>query len=198
MAPKAVHLDVCLYGADLRLRLITPTSETAYLVSSRQLSNSSPVFRRLIDQAHPALFQNEYRPQAAKAFPQLLLSGSDPIAFGIVLYVLHACPNQLPESVSFETLLEVAAVCEKYRCAAAMRLWDEKWMRPWQRLALVPGYENWVFIAWVFGVQDVFGRLSKELIKNGVFKGGSIGMVIRVDSGEVKLDYRISQDIIGS
>jgi len=198
MAPKAVHLDVCLYGADLRLRLTTPTSETAYLVSSHQLCNNSPVFRNLVAQARHVLSQNEYRPQATKVFPELLLTGSHPIAFGIVLYVLHARPDQLPESVSFETLLEVAAVCEEYRCAAAMRPWDELWIRPWRKHALDPGYENWFFIAWVFGEQYVFRKLSKELIKNGVLKSGSIGLVIRGYTSEVELDHRISRSIIGS
>jgi hypothetical protein len=76
-----------------------------------------------------------------------------------------------------------------------MRLWDEIWMRPWRERALDPGYENWIFIAWVFDVPDVFGRLSKELIMNGIVHGGWFS-VVRSNAEPVRLDGRIHEKII--
>jgi len=133
--------------------------------------------------AHSSLFQLK----AAKEH--------DPTALATVLYLLHGRVEEIPESITFDNLLEIAIICDYYDCAATIRPWDETWMAPHRCLTSKPGYESWLFIAWVFGNQDVFGEMTKYFSRIGVMVDWEFGVIV---AGKVKrLDIHLPQVIIG-
>lgn len=98
---------------------------------------------------------------------RLVLEDDNPEALAVILLALH-CQNKLvPPTISFQNLLDLAIICDKYDCAAGVSLWTDIWTKEWEKMALDAGYEQWLFIAWTFGVKDVFQNLSKKLIMEG-------------------------------
>jgi hypothetical protein len=81
----------------------------------------------------------------------------DPTAMAVVLYVIHGRPSGIPEIIAFENLLAIATICDYYDCAAAMSPWDKAWIQPLEKLALEPGYEDWLLVAYVFGKNYTYG-----------------------------------------
>jgi hypothetical protein len=113
-----------------------------------------------------------------------------------VLYVLHGRAEYVPESITFENLLDIAIICDYYDCAASMRPWDEIWMKPLRSLTSEPGYQNWLFIAWVFGDEGTFGQMTESFSRRGVMVDGEFGII--VDGKAQRLDCHLPQGIIGT
>ncbi|KAF8534012.1 hypothetical protein BDD12DRAFT_809708 [Trichophaea hybrida] len=196
--PETVHLDICTHSGDLRIILITTGSpNTTYRVSSHQLSTGSSIFRTLLSES--AAFQSHLQqPQTPDDLCDFVVQNHDATALGLVLYCLHMRSNYLPNSVSFNLLLEVTAVCNHYACAAAIHPWARLWMAQWEGHAMDPGYENWIFIAWVFGREEIFKKLSMELIFQGAeAERGGIEIVTQNPRIVTRLDSRVPKKIIG-
>jgi hypothetical protein len=87
-----------------------------------------------------------------------------PHALTVVLLALHCRSKMVPADLTFRNLVELAIVCDKYDCQEGVLPWVETWTAPWKPLMLTSGYEEWLFIAWVFGIKEGFEELSKKLI----------------------------------
>lgn len=112
----------------------------------------------------------ELRTQTANTDPyRLTLEDDNPEALGVILLALHCQNTLVPKTVTFQNLVDLAIICDKYDCAAGVSLWVDIWKKDWTSSALKPGYEQWLFIAWTFGIQDVFTNLSKKLILEGLY-----------------------------
>lgn len=112
----------------------------------------------------------ELRTRSTNTEPyRLQLEDDNPEALAVILLALH-CQNFLvPKAISFKNLLDLAIICDKYDCAAGVSLWIDIWSQKWKAMALVAGYEQWLFIAWTFGMGEVFESLSKKLILEGLY-----------------------------
>jgi len=205
---EIVRLEICPYG-DMQIVLKTTEIYATYQVSSHQLCSASPVFRAMLGPNSSFAEAVELRRHQAstsstdttKDLFEIVVEDHDPAALGAVLYVIHGRSQFLPDEISFKSLMEVAIVVDYYDCAEVMRPWDEKWMKQWMEHAENPGYENWLFIAWVFKVQQVFGALTKTFSRKCARKNREF-MVNTAEAGNnVKnwksLDYHIPQKIIG-
>jgi hypothetical protein len=201
---KVINLDICIYG-DIEIALTTCVIDVTYRVSSHQLCLGSSVFRAMLGPESSFSEASELRHHQSPSSTTVDLKASlfritaheehDPTALATVLYVLHGRVQYIPESVSFENLLDIAIICDYYDCAASMRPWHEFWMNPLRSLTFEPGYESWLFIAWVFGDQYAFGRMTATLSERGVMVDGEFGVLVE---GTVKrLDCHLPQGIIG-
>ncbi|KAF8543997.1 hypothetical protein BDD12DRAFT_926372, partial [Trichophaea hybrida] len=186
----------------MEIVLKTSTIDATYRVSSHQLCSGSPVFRAMLGpQSSFSEADILRRQQASNAlepnsslFQIIAQEEHDPTALTTVLYVLHGRSTHIPESISFENLLEIAIICDYYDCAATMRPWSEIWMKPLRTLSSKSGYEDWLFISWVFRDQDIFGQMTQRFSRNAVMVDGEFGVIV---DGEVeKLDYHLPQGII--
>lgn len=98
---------------------------------------------------------------------RLVLTDDNPEALAVILLALH-CQNKLvPVAISFQNLLDLAIICDKYDCSAAVSLWVDIWTKDWRGSHQEAGYEQWLFIAWTFGIEDVFQSLSRKLVMEG-------------------------------
>jgi hypothetical protein len=164
----------------MEIFLKTNTIHATYTVSSHQLRTGSPVVRDLLGQgsafqehtrynpdqnldsglhAHIPIQASHYQLEVAKDF--------DPTAFAIVLYILHARVQNLPESMDFENLISVISICDYYDCSAQLHPWHGKWVDRWRKYSSSPGYENWLFAAWALREDHIFKTLTKNFAKNG-------------------------------
>ncbi|KAF8536110.1 hypothetical protein BDD12DRAFT_912349 [Trichophaea hybrida] len=191
--PTAVQLTICPYG-DLILSLQTPEVNLTYLVSSHQLCCASPVFRaslgpssgflEAIDLRHSQTAGTTVSDDPLYEMPIGEGLKFDPTAMAVVLYVIHRRPDQIPESIEFENLLDIAVICDYYDCAPVMSPLDKAWIQPFEKHALEPEYEDLLFAAYVFGKQELFAQITKAFARKGVTtEDGEFGVMV---GGEVR------------
>ncbi|KAF1991476.1 hypothetical protein K402DRAFT_416779 [Aulographum hederae CBS 113979] len=120
-----------------------------YVVSKKAMSLASLVW--------DAMFNRNFSETTAKRVPFV---GDDPFALLVVLRIAHMQFSQLPKSVSFRQLLEIAVICDKYDTLAVIRPWLSTWADPHKNNTKSPEYEEWFFIAWVFGDAETFKDMA--------------------------------------
>lgn len=148
-----IHLDS---SGDLRL-LVKDTGQQwkTIAVSSNAMCLASPVWRAMLD---PKGHFKEAKEREIE-FPE-----DDLEALLIVLRIAHLQFRQLPESVTFQGLVKLAVVCDKYDTVGAIRKWLPEWLAPWNEHDLSSGYEEWLSIAWTNGDCVKFQKLTRHLI----------------------------------
>lgn len=163
-------------------------SQRLYKVDSRSMAMASPIWKAMFSTKNGF---RESNPNEPVEFPEddaeALL-----ILLRIIHYRFHEVPKELP---SFECLLEIAVLCDKYDVAQLVRPFIEGWMRPWINFYLEPGYEHWLFIAWTFGCQEIFDTLASALVlRIEVHQGGKIKRWNRPRSRETSQDSIINRE----
>lgn len=127
-----------------------------YQVSSVAMSMASPVWKAMFNPTSGFLESN---PDVPVEFPE-----DDPDALLILLRIAHLQFHEIPKSISFSWLTELAILCDKYDSVRLLQPFIEQWMSPWTLLCLEPGYEAWLFIAWSFGCEQIFDLLAASLV----------------------------------
>lgn len=162
-------VDIVTYG-DLILEVSSDAGTARFKVSSQVLCIASPVFRAMLGPSSNFKEACELRAAAVSAEPYVLSLGEDdPQALAVVLNALHLQGSKVPISISFQNLVDLAIICDKYDCAPGVTLWADVWTEVWKKYALEPGFERWLFIAWTFGIDEIFMSLSRKLILDGEF-----------------------------
>jgi len=140
------------YG-DRCLVVGTGDNQTRILVSSHAMRLASPVWK--------AMLTGPYQEGTAEEIP---FPSDDPDAFLIMLQIAHLQFNDLPSSLEFQELVNVAAICDKYDMVSIFRPFSKKLIEPLEPLAKEIGFEEWLFIAWTFGYPEIFERVMNRLV----------------------------------
>ena len=153
-APSSIiHLDP---WGDLKI-IARDRQEQAktLIVSSNVMRLASPVWRVMFDP------QGHFK-EAKESSQEVRFPDDDADALSILLRIVHLGWRQVPRSVSFETLADLAVLCDKYDMIHFVRPWLPSWhTRP---LAVVPGHEECIFIAWTFGDYASFVTHAEQLV----------------------------------
>jgi len=189
---QTLSFNICPHG-DMDVVLSSNTVEATYRVNSCQLRAGSSVFRDLIPAARVSGDGHIFRlpPEVAH----------DTTALAVVFSVLHAGVTRLPERIPWVSLVDIAAVCNDYNCAAALAPWDGKWISQWNYAnsgSCGSRYHDLLFVAWVLGQEQIFGNLTKLFAQKGFIK--DLGFVVSVtdDMKDVqKLHRSLPQAVIG-
>ncbi|KAF3250712.1 hypothetical protein TWF192_005151 [Orbilia oligospora] len=135
-----------------------------YLVSKDILSVSSSVLRPII-RALPAPNGILGAIATVKGLKKLYIDG-DPEALRVIFHILHFDADESCRDVEFNTLCQIAILADKYQWQMALQTWSEIWLLLWEKFALDPGYENWLYISEVFNslneVEKLVELLGKE------------------------------------
>lgn len=125
------------------------------VVSSSVMRLASPIWRIMFD---PQGSFREIRGSAEEVeFPD-----DDADALLILLRIVHLGWRLVPESVSSETLVDLARLCDKYDMIRFVRPWLAGWQsRP---LAIMAANEDRLFVAWTFGDYASFVTNVKRLV----------------------------------
>ncbi|KAF3182204.1 hypothetical protein EYR41_010670 [Orbilia oligospora] len=147
---------------DLVLVIHSPHSPIVrYAVSKEVLSVSSRVLRPLVREL------SEYRlvMVAGKRLGYLEMTGH-PEAFRIILSILHFNPASDIRDINFKTFTRITYLSEMYQWQGVLEVWNNIWLDKYEPHALEPGYEDWLYIADIFGrnnpVESLVTRLGKE------------------------------------
>ncbi|KAF3182632.1 hypothetical protein TWF788_005946 [Orbilia oligospora] len=147
---------------DLVIVIHSPHSPIVrYAVSKEVLSVSSRVLRPLIREL------SEYRlvTVAGRRLGYLEMTGY-PEAFRIILSILHFNPALDIRDINFKTFTRITYLSEMYQWQRVLEVWNNIWLDKYEPHALEPGYEDWLYIADIFGrnnpVESLVTCLGKE------------------------------------
>lgn len=154
-----VSVQLCAYS-DLTVVVGTDDDCQPYDVCSTALRLASPVWDRMLDpNGHFAESKEAASGKRVVALPD------DPSAmFLVVLNIVHLKFQDLPETITFRNLVDLAVLCDKYDIIRIVRPWIGEWQKPHRETTLKAGFEEWLFIAWVFGESDLYKQISTKLI----------------------------------
>ena len=90
----------------------------------------------------------------------------DPSALLLVLRIAHLQFRQIPATLNYKQLLNLALVCDKYDTVELVRPWLPRWEKPLRQFAFEPNQEEWLFIAWTFGDTEIYKELASTIVSD--------------------------------
>jgi hypothetical protein len=104
--------------------------------------------------------------------PTVISLDDDPQALEIILMALHHQSDLLPHAIEMSEMVHIAEICDKYEFHQALKPIADKLFIPMKDDATKPGNEDSLLCCYVFGYEDVFAEVSKELIIRGAWNPG--------------------------
>jgi hypothetical protein len=139
-------------------------SGVCFLVSSKAVSLASPVFR--------AMFTSMFKEGLALRAPSspggratIKLPSDSADAFRIFSYYAHHNLEALPNTISPDSLLELAIFIDKYGCAALMMHTCETWSKQCLKGVSEEGLWQLLQAAYVLRWESSFAQISRSLIQ---------------------------------
>ena len=157
------YYEIAICG-DVILKIPTAAGTMKLRVSSHVLCTTSLVFRAMLGPDSRFKEASELRMHSAENPYELSLEDDYPYALTAILLALHCRDEMVPVDPTFKDLVGLAVVCDKYDCRGGVLSWVDTWTAAWKSRMLESGYEEWLFVAWVFGIKEGFGKLSRKLI----------------------------------
>lgn len=126
-------------------------------VSSHALSIASPVWKKFL---YPP-----WATKSSKPVDTIDCFGDDPEALTILLNIAHLKFRLVPKQrLSYPGLLQMAILVDQYDCIELVQPWLDLWLGNDERRSQKPGKEEWLFLAWVFGRDNVFAALANNFV----------------------------------
>ncbi|KAI9684830.1 MAG: hypothetical protein M1829_000205 [Trizodia sp. TS-e1964] len=147
-----------------------------FRVSSQVLANVSPLFALVFNPGSiptpseflgelPSVPPTKTPDQTASIFYMPQREENKLGALTTLLYAAHMRIDQVPRSVTFRQFVEITSVCHKYRCITPVAMFVEHlWLPQWNAFFAQKGYEDFLFISYVFGIGRMFEMASKSVI----------------------------------
>ncbi|KAL8795387.1 MAG: hypothetical protein Q9195_002128 [Heterodermia aff. obscurata] len=155
---KALTSDIQIDAAgDITLLVKHGDEWVTFQVSSKAMSLASPVWRAMLDPNGP--FRESRADNNEITFPDDYSK-----ALLILLLAAHLRFQDVPQNLTFEQLLNVCILCDKYDCITLVRPWISKWLDRQRYPAGEKLYEEWLFIAWTTGDEATFESTGRNLI----------------------------------
>ncbi|KAF2497605.1 hypothetical protein BU16DRAFT_319275 [Lophium mytilinum] len=138
--------------SDLTL-IVGPLGQSIH-VSRGALRLASPVWN--------TMFSDQWAESSKK---EVQFPDDDPEALLIVLGIAHLRFKERPKVLLYRQLVELAVICDKYDTVAVIRPFLQEWIG-YEEMKVGPGTEEWIFVAWTFGIRDKFVNGVQDLVRN--------------------------------
>ena len=140
-----------------------PLTQTVYLrVSSKHLILASAMFRKMLDSDQ----FSEGRTLHSNGNLIIPLP-DDSEALIILMYIVHGMTNLVPRKVTLDTLTKLAILIDYYQLHVAVGLVSGTWIADQKQRSFpksyVPEVIPWLYISWVFLMEDEFTQLTRIL-----------------------------------
>lgn len=149
-------------NGNVLIKLNYEGSEVQYLVADQILRLVSPVWAKCLDRNAPFVIETDIVNGVETTI--LRLEDDDPDCLLNILRCFHFRHDEVPATISFETLRNFAIICDKYDCAKALQPWSKGYLNAWAVFALQRGYEDWLFISNVFNDKRHVDSLIEALV----------------------------------
>jgi hypothetical protein len=147
-----------------------------FRVSSSHLRLASPVFRGLLEQYN-------VRPGSGLKSPTPVpLQGDDPHSLLTFLNILHHNTRKVPGEISFEELVKMGALVQKYNCVEVVEGHSLMWWDEGEMVDKLPKVMNdtllqYLYVARLFGIPETFHCASLVAVRES--RGGDIEELVK-------------------
>ena len=169
-------------GGDILVAVTSNNERFLINVSSSALCLASPVWRKFIYPPFPTLPGPEGE-SAKEPDARIDFTEDDCEALLVLFRLAHLQFKKIPDKLPYETLLQVAVLCDLYNCVDLVRPWLHTWLRDEDKKKAdddsdderdedesknekKTGREGWLFIAWTFGRPKLFAHAAKHILLN--------------------------------
>ncbi|KAK6514790.1 hypothetical protein TWF506_007152 [Arthrobotrys conoides] len=151
---------------DLKVVIKGEPDKVAFLVSSHALAIASKEWRNKLSRDNlKELESHPFDGSSDGTIKVLCLEDVDPSSLDILFQVIHWKTDDLPQHLTFDALRKLALTCEKYGCGRVLNPWPLVWMEEYEQQAVLPGFEDWMFIAQALDTRNVKLReVSRQMI----------------------------------
>jgi hypothetical protein len=117
------------------------------------------------------------------------LTEDPPEAILLLLRIAHLQFDKIDLSLTVHQLYNVATLCDYYDCVHLVRPWLGSWLAEEVEQSKVPGQEEWLTIAWVFGREKVFTELAARMVREvetneyGDCLASGVGLILSLPLG---------------
>lgn len=161
-ATKTIYFD---RRGDVRFLV----DDTYLVVSSKTMSLISDPWKAMLG---PDGAFSEAQPEKDKVIP---LPEDNLEALTILLHIAHLKFNKVPRHIEFEELVNLAVLTDKYQATQIVSPWLKDWLEPLNKTVGKDGYEDWLWIAWEYGLDEIFQLVANQLVlESSVDDSGSI------------------------
>jgi hypothetical protein len=130
-------------------------------VSSNVLSLASPLFADTLEPHFGNL------PCARTDGPSsIVLTGDDSEAFTLLCNTIHFRTDAIPQNPSPACLENLAVICDKYKCASAIKIHAASWMRKHPKE--VRDLHRLLVVAYALDIPEAFSVISWEILQRRV------------------------------
>lgn len=155
--------ETCDPEGDIRLTapltILGVKQQKTFLVSSKAMRLACDVWNKMLAPDSPFLEAKEVG-HGKLSFPE-----DDAAPLAILLHIAHLNFDKVSHYISFQQLLDLAVLTDKYGATKLVRPWIQSWIAVVQHLLLQPAYEEWLWIAWEFGQSRSFRQLAVHLVQ---------------------------------
>jgi hypothetical protein len=102
--------------------------------------------------------------EAGASTSKIPLPDDDPDALLLLLRIAHLKFKDLPGRITFRDLYRLAVICDKYDTVGVVRPFWDRYGAPFLTHIEEQGHEEWLYIAWTFGIEDVCLKIVKKLV----------------------------------
>jgi hypothetical protein len=162
------ELKEIFQSGDLILETTKGDGSVGYVVSSQVLCMTSKVFLKMM--GRDSLFKEAIDVRRANVLgfhPAVVTVEDDHQALEFILNVLHHRHDMLPKVLSFPELVRIAEICDKYELQLALKPTLDRFLEPYKTNLTGCHYRDWLLVSYVFGYEDIFSQISKELVLTG-------------------------------
>ncbi|KAF8426735.1 hypothetical protein EV426DRAFT_592604 [Tirmania nivea] len=157
---------------DVVLVLKSYKGTARFQVNSSILCMLSPVFRAMLGAGSHFKEGKELASRGPGMAPvEVKIEDDDPDVFAVILRILHHQYDSVPKVIRGDKLYKVAILCDKYDLRKALSFVLDKWIPTPHKLppvilprGVVSQPDKELFMAYVFGMEEVFKTVSKDLI----------------------------------
>ncbi|RPB27031.1 hypothetical protein L211DRAFT_780367, partial [Terfezia boudieri ATCC MYA-4762] len=170
VSPKTADIRIDTHG-DLKLIITTASGTARFHVNSGVLCTASLVNRAMLGPDSPFKEARDLAASSKSGTPlEVRLEDDDPQAMAIILRILHLQFDLVPTdpaTVDEVKLYQMAIICDKYDMQRALGYWFKQWVPQvpiaGDGLFRIAG-PKWLFMAYAFGHETMFTKLSRELM----------------------------------
>lgn len=154
------------------------------LVSRKALSLSSPVFLAMLG-ANSKFREGTDMTLAHNGVQIVSFEDDNFEAMTTLARIIHLQSDNVPATMTFKQLYQVAVMCDKYDLKRCLWPWTEIWATPYLDCYARQGYEEWLFMSIVFQYDDLFNEVTRHLVINSeMSEQGTLVTTTGFDIGE--------------
>ena len=110
---------------------------------------------------------------AATGNTEISLPEDDPVAFEVIMNIIHNRSKAIPRKMTLESLVAVAVLTDKYEFQQVVEMVSDIWLQTLTPKAIskmvTPELFSWLSVVWTFRRPVEFALLTKDIVLNSAW-----------------------------